>query len=145
MSIAYKSHGVDVSGDWQIEFDVSAPLSIGHGGATVGLVNPADGSGYSVFIGNATHIQRYNPGGTHDNLTNNGRPGEGGGQSANRVVFTHTAAGDMQVYLDGVLWSWVNDTQRVAGKLLFIALQNADSPSFEATIDNIVVKDHIGN
>ena len=145
ISSAYKPHGVNVNGDWQIEFDVNAPLSIGHGGATVGLVNPADGAGYSVFIGNATHIQRYNPGGTHDNLTNSGRPGEGGGQLANHVVFTHTAAGIMRVYLDGVLWSSVNDTQRIAGSVLFIALQNTDSPSVETTIDNLVVQDHIGN
>lgn len=140
---AYKTHGLNVSGDWQLEFDVSAPLTIGSGGAVVGLVNPADGSGYSVFTGNAVHIQRYNPGGTHYNMTNNGRTGEGAGQLANHVVFTHTAAGNMEVYLDGVLWSHVNDTQRTAGSLLFVSMQNIDSPLFETTIDNLVLQDYI--
>jgi hypothetical protein len=129
------AHGVDVSGDWQIDFDVHAPLGIGDGGATVGLVDPSF-TGWAVFAGNATHIQNYT-GGEHSNDTNDGRSAE-----QQHITVTRRASdGLMRVYADGVLQGSTTDPARRAGDYLAVFLQSTASPSFEVWIDNLVVKD----
>lgn len=130
------AHGLTLTGDWQIEFDCVAPLTIGHGGVTVSLLSGV-GNGYGIFAGNATHVQKL-VGGSPTNLTNDTRPA-----AAGHIKMTHTAAGLFSTYQDGVLQGTVTDTSSSAGANVFLSIQTTESPSPECTIDNLVVTDSI--
>lgn len=130
------AHGLTLTGDWQIDFDVVAPLTIGHGGVTVSLLSGV-GNGYGIFAGNATHVQKL-VGGSPTNLTNDTRPA-----AAGHITMTHTAAGLFSTYQDGVLQGTITDTSSSAGANVFLSIQTTESPSPECTIDNLVVADSI--
>jgi hypothetical protein len=134
--------GLTLTGNFQVDFDVHAPLGIGEGGATVGLLN---GSfiGWRVFCGNATHIQKAYPtagNGSHDNVTNDGRSA-----TDQHITFTRNGTtGRMVVYADGVQQGEATDLTQTGGQYLFVYLSSSNSPTFETWIDNLVVKDYIG-
>jgi len=139
LAVYREAPDLDPNGDWQIEFDVVSPVAVGHGGAVVYVGSPGR-SGYSVFVGNAVHVQRRNPDGSHLNLTNDDRSGGRSGVRADHVTWIHRANGDHEVYLNGELWSSVNDTVSNPGLQLALIVQNTDAPDEDCTIDNLVVR-----
>lgn len=147
---AGKTHSQDVTDDWQIDFDATAPLQTGNGGVTVGLVDLGTGEGYAVFVGNAVHVQRYSPSetGGHLNITNVGRTGENTpGVLANHVTMTfEKALNRFTVFLDTVQWAQVVDNVGiVAGPTCIISLQDTDHPTFDAVLDEIYIQNAIGS
>lgn len=145
--VAHKLHGLTVSGDWQIDFDCFAPLIIGDGGINVWLVSNSTFQGWGVFVGNAVHIQKIAVGGGQTNLTNDGRPNEGTpGNQQNHITMTHRGSdGFMEVFVDGVSWNSTTDNSQSAGNMVFLDLQDLNSPTTECWIDNLVVQDFIGS
>jgi hypothetical protein len=143
--VAWKLHGLTVSGDWQIDFDMTAPAIIGNGGVAVVLASNTTFQGWGVFLGNAVHVQKYNVGGTHSNLTNINRGHEGeAGTWPNHCTFTHRGSdGFMEVFLDSVSWANTTDNTQSAGNMCYFSIQDATSPTNEAWIDNLVVADAI--
>lgn len=139
-------HGLTVTGDWQIDFDLTAPLIVGDGGMEFGLRSSVDGSGYGGFIGNAFHIYAYDHVGGHTTLTNDSRPGEGssGVRSDHCTLTRRGSDGFMETFLNGVHMGNNTDTNFVAGDLFFFSLRNATSPTNETSMDNLVIKDSIG-
>jgi hypothetical protein len=147
---ATKQPNINGAADWEIEFDATASLRIGGGGIEAGFANLANNTGYFVFIGNAVHIYRANADGSLFYMTNNGRPHEGSpGLQTNHIRFTHTAAGHMEVYLDGALWSSATDTQVTPGNAFVMNMYNLGSPNtfgepnYDTSMDNLAVRDHI--
>lgn len=142
--IAWKLHGLSLeSHDWQIDFDCFAPLVIGNGGVAFGLLSNTTFQGWSIFIGNAVHIQKYNVGGSHTNLTNVDRPGDTGSLQ-NHITFTHRGSdGFMEVFLDGVSFATTTDNTQSAGNMAFLNLQDVNYATTECWIDNLVVSDAI--
>lgn len=143
----YRAHGLALASDiFQIDVDIDAPLIVGNGGANVWLLNSGTFNGWGIFVGNAVHIQKVT-GGIQSNLSNWGRPGEGSaGNLANHLKFTRTAAGDMEVDLDGSWWGVASDSAYPASTLdsVILMVRNAGSPTYESTIDNLVISDAIG-
>ncbi|HKZ20296.1 MAG TPA: hypothetical protein VJQ57_09315 [Acidimicrobiia bacterium] len=138
-----RAHGITVSGDWQVDFDFYAPLVVGGGGVQIAMF---DGSaiGWGCFVGNAVHIQEWTGGGAKTNQTNTGRTGEGSaGGSGGHCTMTHTAAGVMKVYLDGVEWSTYTDATPAAGATLLVYVANLESSSYDAWMDNLTISDTI--
>ena len=131
-------HGVNVSGDWQIDFDCHAPTGTGDGGAQVALLD-ATFTGWAIFAGNATHIANYTSG-SHLNRTNETRT-----LDDSHITFTRRASdGLMQCFLDGVLQpNSFTDLTRVAGLYLIVWNESNNSPTYETTMDNLVLRDTI--
>lgn len=139
-------------GDWQIDFDCFTSDDVGGGGVMVRLLNPADGTGYGVFVGNAIHAYKFDGVGGESYFTNWSRPGEGDGLFTGcHVTMTHTAAGHFEMYRDGgqggggAGLSNADDTSYTAGNFIVLGLYSNTSPTNESWIDNLVVKDSIGS
>ena len=148
--LSYKRHGLDLtSGVFELSFDGFTSLVVGGGGISVLLLDSSNAAGYGLFVGNAMHVQRWNPGATpdnitHDNITNDGRPGEGSGSSGGRFTLTRDADGTFREYLDGKPYgSVVTDTARRPGDVVVISIYHASSPTVETTIDNLRIQDFI--
>jgi hypothetical protein len=142
----YALHGLNLTGTtWQIDCDCNAPLIVGNGGVTVGLIDSGGGGGYGFFCGNAVHVQRFLVGGGFDHPTNVGRPGEGNaGLLFSHITMTHASNGDISMYLDGQAWGAVNDTTvSASGDILYVSAFNTTSPTDETTLDNLVVSNSI--
>lgn len=139
-------HGLSLaSEEFQLDLDLDAPLNVGEGGVYIWLMS-AIGNGYGFFCGNAAHIQRITSG-VQTNLTNVGRPGEGGGgHLANHVTLTRTSTGDMEILLDAVSWGTINDTTHLTSgcTYMYLGMRSTNSPTFETTVDNVVLSDTIG-
>ena len=146
--VAFKHHGVDVSGDWQIDVDVDAPTGDDEG-VSVLLVDAAF-KGVGFFAGNAVHIQEFTGGSEHINRTNNGRPGGGSpGHLAQHVRMTfRKATGEYVVYLDGEQWASASAPEdhfaSTAGDTIVILAGSIHTPTYEATLDNLTLKGSIG-
>lgn len=151
--IALKVHGLSItatSAVWQLDADISAPLIVNDGGVTLCMINTdtvtPDLSGLGFFVGNALHVQKFAANGSFTHPTNVSRPGEASaGVLANHITMTHAANGDINMYLDGAAWGFINDTTAHAGTSFYLSLSNATSPTNETTIDNIFLQDFIGN
>ncbi len=142
--ISYKRHGLDLtSGVFELSFDGFTSLVVGGGGISVLLLDSSNGAGYGLFVGNAMHVQRWNPGGTRDNLTNDSRPGEGGGSSGGHFTLTRDADGTFRQYLDGKPHGNVTDTMRAPGDVVVISIYHSSSPTVETTIDNLRIQNFI--
>lgn len=150
--VALKAHGLSIgstSSVWQIDVDCTAPLIVGDGGVTIGLIKvdtvTPDLSGLGFFVGNAVHITEFAANGTFTNVTNSGRPNEASpGVQLNHITLTHASNGDVVAYLDGSAWGNINEPTLVAGTHAMIIVSNATSPTNETTVDNLVVQDFIG-
>jgi len=143
--ISYKRHGLDLtSGVFELSFDGFTSLVVGGGGISVLLLDSSNASGYGLFVGNAMHVQRWNPGGVRDNITNDGRPGEGSGSSGGHFTLTRDASGTLREYLDGKPYgSVVTDTMRTPGDVVVVSIYHSSSPTVETTIDNLRVQNFI--
>lgn len=137
---------LDLTGDFQIDFDTHAPLGIGAGGTFVQIRDSTTYEGWGIFAGNATHIYELPADfGTPSFVSNENRTVED-----NHVTMTYTASDDyFRVYLDGVLQSnpYTGRTHGVgtAGNhFVLVELRSTASPTFETWIDNLRIQDYIG-
>ena len=146
----YAAHGLTFTAGMQLDYDVDCSTDISKGGVGVGLFDSGV-NGYYIFVGNAVHIYVLTAGVLQlPYLTKcSGVPLEGTGtHEANHVTWTWAANGDLKVYLDGSLWSSINDTTYSVGAArpyTFISMYDDDpaAPSREATVDNFVLQDSI--
>jgi hypothetical protein len=142
--VSFKRHGLDLtSGVFELSFDGFTSLVVGGGGISVLLLDSSNFAGYGLFVGNAMHVQRWNPGGTRDNITNDGRPEEGSGSAGARFTLTRDADGTFREYLDGKPYGSVTDTVRSPGDVVVISIYHSSSPTVETTIDNLRIQDFI--
>lgn len=143
------THGISLAGDWEMNCLVNGSTTIGNGGATIYLCD-GTAKGYSLFVGNSSHVQiRTAGGGNGGNLTNDARA-----TRAMWMRWVYTATGGtggnsrFDVYHDGVLTGGINDTTNVAmmntATLCLVALQETTSPTDECTIDDLMISDTIG-
>ncbi len=124
--------GIDLTGDLQVDFDCWAPLGIGDGYVSVAVLDDTTGDGYSVVVGNAVHIYPYTrliPG---SYLTNVGRT-----TNADHVTFTRTAAGAMEVFLDGVSTATATDTSKATGPAIVLGYMAKNYPADVTWVDNL--------
>lgn len=138
------AHGVDLSGDWEIQATINASTTIGNGGVTLGLAD-GTGVGYSLFAGNSSHVQIRTTGfAGGGNLTNDARSSR-----TTQVRMTYTSATNtFRTYHDGALTGTTVDTTNTAmmsGAVnLIVAIQETTAPTNECTVDDIYVADFIG-
>jgi hypothetical protein len=148
--IIYRALPFTLTGDWELIYDGTAPLISGNGGVHVGVFDLATSNGYSAFIGNASHIYRWDAG-VQTFITNVGRPGEGGaGLLQNIVRLTYTASSNtLRLYLDGSDTSNVvdgtYDPASWATTAVFISIGNVNTPTQKTLLDSILVAPGIGN
>ena len=101
--VALKAHGLTLSGDWQMDFDCFASrIRSSDGYVGVAMVSSATFQGWGVLITDVVHIQRFNVGGGHDNVTNVPRPGSSNHQSDHVTMTRRGSDGFMEVFLNGV-------------------------------------------
>jgi hypothetical protein len=142
--VALKAHGLTLSGDWQMDFDCFASrIRSSDGYVGVAMVSSATFQGWGVLITDVVHIQRFNVGGGHDNVTNVPRPGSSNHQSDHVTMTRRGSDGFMEVFLNGVSTATFTDNASVAGNTVYLQLREAESPTFEAWIDNLVIADGV--
>jgi hypothetical protein len=139
-------HDVDLSGDWEVLLHINASLTIGNGSVNVGLVRGADGVGYSIALGNASHVQIRTTGYVNGgNITNDNRTNR-----AEFIRWTYTASSNtFLIYHDGVpqnpIVNTVNTAMMGAADTLIVFMQETTSPTEECSFDNLFIAAGLGN
>lgn len=138
------THALTLDGDFEINAVITHPKIVGHGGVNVWLIDGATGNGWGFFVGNSLHIQKVT-GGTQSNLTNDGVPGEGTSGVITQTYRLRRVGTTISSWAGGVQVASITDAAYSnVGDTIFVTTQNTQAPTYETTLDDLMVSDSTG-